>query len=202
MSNFTTAYDLTTAHEGGWSCNPADRGGETYKGIARKLHPGWKGWPIVDLLKEPGDSATDITETLAEDGELQMLVIDFYKEHFWDVLNLSKIAHQEVANEVFDTAVNQGAPTAGKYLQQALNLLNQNGKLHKDIVVDGNIGPVTLAAYDSIVVQLKSRYGIDRVVSVMLKALNGLQFERYRAICANDPTQEVFFFGWINNRIN
>lgn len=30
-------------HEGGYSNDPIDLGGETYKGIARNAHPNWQG---------------------------------------------------------------------------------------------------------------------------------------------------------------
>ncbi|MDR1034997.1 MAG: hypothetical protein LBT40_00015 [Deltaproteobacteria bacterium] len=32
--------------EGGWANNPADSGGETFRGIARNFHKSWPGWAI------------------------------------------------------------------------------------------------------------------------------------------------------------
>jgi lysozyme family protein len=55
MAHFKTAYALTMGHEGIYSNNPKDRGGETYKGIARKFHPSWEGWKAIDRMKnKPG----------------------------------------------------------------------------------------------------------------------------------------------------
>ena len=39
MANFSDAYALTSAHEGGYVNDPVDRGGETYRGIARRYFP-------------------------------------------------------------------------------------------------------------------------------------------------------------------
>ncbi len=55
MADFDIAYRLTMKHEGGYANNKADRGGETYRGIARKFWSGWIGWPLVDdAKKQPG----------------------------------------------------------------------------------------------------------------------------------------------------
>lgn len=198
MANFKEAYGHTGAAEGGYSNHASDRGGETWKGIARKKHPQWDGWALVDAIKA---KAMNIGKALAASAELAAKVEAFYKSEFWDVLRLDQMPTQAVANELFDTAVNQGVATAAKYLQQAVNLLNQNGLLYKDLKEDGNLGAVTLAAYQAIVLHYRSKYGQAAIEATILKALNGLQFERYRDICANDPTQETFFFGWVTNRI-
>ena len=44
MANFKIAHEKTAANEGGYANNHADVGKETYRGIARKLHPKWQGW--------------------------------------------------------------------------------------------------------------------------------------------------------------
>jgi len=202
MASFDCAYKLTAALEGGWANHPLDRGGETYCGIARKFWPNWDGWKIIDQLKEPGDSVADINETLSKNALLPFEVKTFYMINFWKPLDLFQdYISQGVANELYDTAVNQGVQTAGMYLQKAINLLNQNGLLYKDLKEDGNVGPVTLAAYQAIVLHYRSKYGQLAVDRVVVKALDGLQYERYKEICERDNSQEVFFFGWVLNRI-
>ena len=61
MAQFEPAFEKTMKFEGGYANNPADRGGETYRGIARKIWPGWNGWPLVDAAKQkagfPGNLA-------------------------------------------------------------------------------------------------------------------------------------------------
>ena len=51
MADFTKAYALTAAYEGGYVDDPEDAGGETYRGISRRYHPSWQGWQIIDTLK-------------------------------------------------------------------------------------------------------------------------------------------------------
>ena len=86
---------------------------------------------------------------------------------------------------MFDTGVNMGVRVAANFLQEALNLMNRNGQNFPDLKVDGQIGPITIAAYKKV---------DDRI---LLKVLNGLQFERYKLICFKDPTQEKYFNGWM-----
>ena len=54
MSNqfFGEIFKKTMGHEGGYAFHELDRGGETYKGIARNFHKNWEGWKIVDNCKK------------------------------------------------------------------------------------------------------------------------------------------------------
>ena len=183
MADFSKAYALTMGHEGIYSNNPKDNGGETYKGIARKFHPTWAGWKIIDGQKSfsgfPGN-----LKSVAH--VLEPLVQAFYKKEFWDVNRLDQVIHQAIANEMFDTAVNCGYVVAANFLQRSLNLLNRNGRNYPDLAVDGKIGPVTLGVLN--------RHPSPNNV---LKCLNGFQFHWYVMITESNKTQEEFFNGWI-----
>lgn len=183
MAEFDTGYRLTLAHEGRYVNDPTDRGGETWKGIARKFWGKWEGWVIIDQAKEQENFPTILNEL----NTLDNFVKQFYKKEFWNKLSLDQIKDQDIANEMFDTAVNQGTKTAAKYLQEALNLLNRNERDYQDIAVDGAVGPVTLGIANN----HKRPYNI-------LKTLNGLQFMRYYNIAKKNPSQEKFFNGWLN----
>jgi lysozyme family protein len=183
MADFKLAYFKTMGHEGGYVNNVHDRGGETYKGIARKMNPSWEGWPLIDSYKK----AADFKRLMERDEFLENLVRLFYKSNYWDPIGLDQIKFQSIAEELFDTAVNMGVSIAIKFLQEALNLLNRNQKDFKDISVDGALGSKTLESFLAYPNQ-----------TAMLKTLNGLQFTRYRNICSSDPSQEVFFHGWLN----
>jgi hypothetical protein len=55
MSDFNISYSITMGNEGPYDNDPTDVGGETYWGIARKYHPDWDGWKIIDSYKtKPG----------------------------------------------------------------------------------------------------------------------------------------------------
>ena len=47
MANFNQAFKKVMSAEGGYVNDPDDPGGETYKGVARKMNPRWSGWAIV-----------------------------------------------------------------------------------------------------------------------------------------------------------
>jgi lysozyme family protein len=178
MANFEQAYSLTMGHEGGYANNPNDRGGETYKGIARKFFPGWSGWDIIDTYKDKSQ--------LSKDETLQKRVRAFYKEHFWNALSLDFVNNQSIATELFDTGVNMGIGQAAMFLQTILNVSNRGGKDYQDVIKDGKIGPKTVAI-------LNAHPRPDEV----LKGLNCLQGAKYIAICEHNPSQEVFYVGWM-----
>jgi len=185
MAEFKISFSKTMAAEGGYANAPSDRGKETYRGISRAMNPQWKGWAIVDALrKEPG-----FPKNLASHPELDELVLDFYKEMFWNPIKGDQIASQEVADELFDTGVNMGATIPVKFAQQALNLLNRNGKLYADIADDGIMGNGTLKMLNAFT-----------ETNVLVRTLNALQACRYIKICEIDHTQEENFRGWLLKR--
>lgn len=188
MADFNQAFEKTMGHEGGYVNDSTDRGGETYKGISRVHFPKWQGWPILDLLRAQHGLGL-INHYAGKNNELQVLVRSFYRENFWTPNRLNDIPHQKIAEEMFDTGVNMGIGIAARFLQEALNLCNNDGKLYPDISVDGKIGPKTLSSIDR----------ADR--SRLFKTMNLLQGERYINILRRNGTQEKFWGGWLNRII-
>jgi lysozyme family protein len=185
MANFKQAFDITSGNEGGYSNDPADSGGETYRGISRKYHPSWSGWVIVDSYKtKPG-----FPKNMAADVQLNNEVESFYKMLYWDINLLDDFSSQEVANEMYDTSVNMGTVKAAKFLQKALNVLNKNGSLYTDLVEDGKIGFNTLKAMKTCIDAVGAEF--------IYKVLNILQGNQYIEIMTNNPTQEKFALGWL-----
>lgn len=187
MAEFEIAYSKILSAEGGYINDPIDRGKETFCGISRKWHPDWEGWKFVDEIKESGGGEKEMLQS----APLFRLRRIFYKAEFWNEIKGDLIDDQNIANEVFDTAVNQGIDEAIEDLQRAFNLLNDNGREgFEDLKVDGVIGKKTLAAINS----FKSKWAISLTV-------NGLQFSRYVMLTEKDKTQERFFKGWIRRVI-
>lgn len=189
MSNFQKAYAITNGNEGGYhnatGVNSADKGGETFKGIARKFWPKWKGWAIIDSFKGNPKFHSIIESSL----ELNELEKEFYKSNFWDVNKLDQIDYFPIQGELFDTGVNMGVGTAAKFFQEGLNLLNRNQRDYKDIEVDGGIGNETLGAYMKLNQSDKEK---------LFNLINIMQGERYLDLCRKDKSQEVFLRGWLN----
>lgn len=189
MADFEKAYAVVRKNEGGYVNNPNDKGGETYKGIAFRSWPYWAGWRRINEINAsftPPASMKQREDLMEADMYLQQLVHDFFRINFWDSLNLNLVTSQVIAAEIFDTAVNMGLSTAGKFVQRALNVSNKNGKLYPDVTVDGQIGPKTILMINN---------HPDR--KILLKTLNMLQGEKYISICEADRTQEMFYYGWM-----
>jgi len=118
MADFHIAHKKTARNEGGYANDPADRGGETWKGIARKFHPNWPGWKIIDEYK----IYKDFKSRLARDEHLDKLLLEFYRVEFWNRIRGDEIRHQIVANSLYDSAVNMGVSQAIKLAQRALKV--------------------------------------------------------------------------------
>lgn len=185
MANFDEAYDITLGHEGGYTHDPDDVGGETYKGVARTYYPNWAGWTIIDAAKD----VPNFPNNLRGNDGLDAMIRQFYKENYWNLFWGDQIPNQEVANEMFDTGVNMGVGRSVKYLQKALNVLNRNQKNYGDIVEDGGFGVNTMTA-------LNQYLAIDDE-SFLVKIMNILQGMHYIDYMTKSPTQEKFARGWL-----
>jgi lysozyme family protein len=165
--------------EGGYVSHPADKGGPTCFGITEavaRAH-GYAG-PMRQL---PRVKATTI-----------------YKRLYWSRPRFDEVAKRScrVAAELFDTGVNMGPAVATTFLQRALTALNRNGHDYLDLTPDGRIGAQTLAALDTF---LKVRGSSGE--TVLLRALEALQGERYLRLAERRPANEAFLYGWLANRI-
>jgi lysozyme family protein len=198
MAQFEPAYTLTAKVEGGYANNPSDRGGRTWRGISEKNWPTWAGWlRINEAMRRPTwpvgpnnyETWLHITRLLAQDAELQKLVMTFYKVNFWDTLALSGLSSQAIANEVYDTAVNCGTSTAARWLQRAINVTNRGATLGPDVKVDGRLSPggETVRALNA---HVKPQ--------LVLKALNILQGQHYITLAENQQSQEGFIESWFS----
>ncbi|MDG2012847.1 MAG: glycosyl hydrolase 108 family protein [Pirellulaceae bacterium] len=190
MADFEIAYGETEMHEGGYANDPVDRGGETYRGVARHYHPNWSGWRIIDQLKETHPD--DFKRRIEDHQGLVDSTKQFYRTKFWDPIRGDEIPDQSLANKVFDTGVNQGVASSIGYLQESLNLLNRNQKNYLDIAVDKQMGPETQKSLQAF---LKLESGRP---DFLLKLLNLMQAAKYLAIMRRDSTQERFARGWLN----
>lgn len=187
MANFKDAFYKTMGHEGHYSNDRFDAGGETYRGIARKYHPTWAGWKVVDQYK----SRNGFPGNLKVAEELVSLVENFYKTNFWNSFSGDQISSQAVAEELFDTGVNMGTPRAVKFFQRSLNALNRNGTIFSDLSEDGKVGRRTINAFNKIA---ENSNDID----VLLKMMNVLQGMHYMDYMRRSSKQERFARGWFS----
>lgn len=190
MSRFDQAFIRTVInHEGPYVNHPADRGGETFYGIARRYHSDWPGWPILDSYSLDVKQLLRIHHIdggiMGDNVELTELTTSFYYDHFWRPLNLqAETIPQPLAEAVFDCAVAMGRSRGGLFLQHALNLIND-----ARIAEDGAIGPKTLYA-----IEAADRRG---VVSDVIRVMTVLRAIHYYDQVQRDASQQVFLRGWL-----
>ena len=166
--------------EGGYVDHPSDKGGPTCFGITEavaRAH-GYAG----PMRKLPRDEAAAI-----------------YRRLYWLRPRFDQVARRSarIAAELFDTGVNMGPTVATTFLQRALTALNRNGKDYSDLTPDGRIGPLTLHALNAFLAARGKRGG----ETVLLRALEALQGERYLRLAERRPANEAFLYGWLANRI-
>ena len=102
-----------------------------------------------------------------------------------------------IAAELFDTGANMGPAVAVTFLQRALTALNRGGTDYPDLTPDGRIGPITISALKAF---FEAR-GTEKGETVLLRALEALQGERYLRLAEKRPANEAFLYGWLANRI-
>ncbi|QGP79992.1 glycoside hydrolase family 108 protein [Sphingobium sp. CAP-1] len=171
--------DEVIAREGGYSNHPADRGGPTNFGITEQ-----------------------VARAYGYAGAMQALArataVSIYKARYWTQPGFDKIAAicPAIGHEMFDTGINMGVGTAGRFLQRALNALNRGAADYPDLTVDGAAGAMTRAALKAFMAKRGAAGG-----EVLRKALDALQGERYIEIAEASPSQEAFVYGWLANRL-
>lgn len=104
MTGFDKAIDFVLSHEGGYSNDPNDPGGETRWGISKRSHP-----------------ELDIANLTREQAVL------LYKTDYWDKCRCGEMPFP-IALLVMDSSVNQGPDAAIRMLQASLDV-NVDGKL-------------------------------------------------------------------------
>lgn len=185
MADFLKAYKRTCGNEGGYANNPNDRGGETWKGIARRYHGDWPGWVIIDHVKTQCKTIKELNAKLFADQQLEQLVVSFYKYGFWDISQLDRFSSQHISENVFDASVNCGAAMGPHFLQETLNNLKAYG-----LTVDNVIGNKTFAAMSDAITAFGEQKIVDTYVNIR---------EAYhRNIVAKSPDQKVNLSGWIS----
>jgi lysozyme family protein len=102
---FDKALNIILQNEGGYTYHPADKGGETYRGIARNYAKDWKGWKIIDEIKK---TRTIKSGEIIPNIELNNLVKNFYKTQKWDPANLDAINNEANAILLFDMVTQHG----------------------------------------------------------------------------------------------
>lgn len=182
---FQDAFHRTMKHEGGYVNDPADPGGETYRGISYRTWPNWEGWEAVNAWRAAPQEARAQLKLMT----LDPLVEAFYFQHYWNLMWLDVSGPTELTRVLFDSAVNMGLRPTTRFLQRALNALNQGGACWPDIIVDDMMGTETNSA---LTLALK-RDSVRNLVQL----INIQRGYRYLELMENNPRLERFARGWL-----
>lgn len=171
--------DEVIGREGDYVDHAADRGGPTR-------------WGVTQAVARAHGFTGDMR------GFPRARAVAIYRRLYWLKPGFDQVAGRApgIAAELFDTGVNMGPAVATGFLQRALNALNRGGTDYADIANDGRIGPHTLAALDGLLA-VRGTGG----ETVLLKAIEALQGERYLTLAERRPANEAFLYGWLANRI-
>lgn len=173
MNNIDKIIENIIKAEGGYVNDPDDPGGETNFGITK------------ETARKNGyfDEMSHMPKTFAE---------KVYKGQYINKPKFNLIMEESllIAEEVIDTGVNCGQRTASKFLQEVLNVFNNNQQHYKDLKVDGSVGPATISALKAFLAK-RGKEGEQ----VLHFTLNCRQVAYYMSI-----DNEKFMYGWIKNR--
>jgi lysozyme family protein len=153
---FERAIKRVLEFEGGYSNDSKDAGGETKYGISKRSYPN------LDIRNLTVDGAKLI-----------------YYRDFWEPQLYGDFESVELAEKVFDLAVNVGSSKAHLLLQRALRAVGNPVK------EDGVLGKITLAAVNS----------ADE--TALLAAIRSEAAGYYRSIVARNSSQNKFINGWL-----
>jgi len=163
------SIDDLIEREGGYVNHPGDKGGPTKYGITESVarSHGYNG-NMQDL---PRDMAERI-----------------YLETYYIKTGIHNVRQRALAEELLDSSVLHGPSRAISWLQSALNALEDTG-----MVVDGGLGPKTLAALAEYMDRRK-----DGGELVLVRALNCLQGA---FMLSQGDYGRPFLFGWLRHRV-
>ena len=141
MKTFDELFDGVIKHEGYYANVSGDKGGETYMGVARNLHPNWEGWEYIDAYKETYGKIK--WNYKIDVPELTQLVKDFYKKTFYEKYRIEGVLDGSLQEIIFDWCVNSGHWGA-RGVQRVLNQF-----YNSDLKMDGIIGKHTLSVINN-----------------------------------------------------
>lgn len=163
------------AVEGGYVYHPNDPGGETNKGVTKKVavQHGYAG--PMRAIPDTVVHSIYYDSYLVAPGYEPLIAID-----------------GAVTEELFDTTVNMGPARPGRWFQAATNSI-----CGTNLVIDGKVGPATVAAFRG----CQARIAPAALCTAMLDRLDAAQRAEYDRLIRTNTKLKVFYRGWINKRI-
>jgi len=154
--------------EGGYVNHPVDKGGPTKYGITKQS--------LSNHLAREVDE-NDIKQLTKQEA------FDIYEQHYYHYPKIDQLP-QQLHHIMLDMSVNHGPRRAIKILQQ--ELLDNNYSAGN---ADGIIGKKTIKT---------SQKAVNEQGDTLINKLIELRLLFYRHIIERNPSQKVFWSGWMN----
>lgn len=176
--DFDKIFDKLIVDEGGYSNDPEDSGGETYKGISRKFHPENPIWLIIDSHKDQWN----FEQFLNTSPELSKYVHKFYYD-LYKKNKVNEFKQYNLKEKLFSMIVNMGESKAILILQRSFNLLKRSNVLAQD----GIIGNEVLRNINNL---------IDKDFDDLMMFYRAELYCYYKQIIEKRPKDIKFIKGW------
>lgn len=181
VASFEKAIKVVLEHEGAFVDDENDVGGATKYGISltylERENYAYEILDDIDFNKNNYIDSEDIRHMPIEVAK------HIYRMCWWEKYRYGDINNDDLATRVFDISVNIGPLRCHKILQESIN---KNLRQDFDIVVDGLMGPLTIATANGLCPATLSATFKERVA------------EFYRSICRKKPQRMKYLKGWLN----
>jgi lysozyme family protein len=164
---------IRTTIEGNYVNHPKDKGGETYGGVSRRMHPEWFGWRYIDAAKpikrHECVSAAD------------RWVMDFYLT-IWVQEGFENIDDYDLALNLFDFRIHSSPRTVQLKVNRVLKEMNECPIVVREGWISNQFNHIDTNEF---ILRLK----IQRLIL-------------FNNLVARDPDQLDFYRGWISRLEN
>ena len=163
------AVKVVLEHEGGYSNDADDPGGETNFGITKKTLNAYG--PILGIAHDVKDLTQDEAKRI-------------YKIFWWDKFHYELINAPQFATKIMDMCVNIGAIRAHSIVQEALYYFGYK------LAIDGYIGAITIKTLNEATATDKADALYQKICEILA--------DYYKHLVAINPKLEKFLDGWLN----
>lgn len=167
------AIEHVLLNEGGFVDHPDDPGGAT-------------NWGITERRARDAGYTGDMRDMTREWALAFYRSEEVFAPGYGPLFEIS----ETLGTEVLDSAVNCGAPTASRWLQESLNALNRDGL--PDLITDGKCGDKTIA---------RARLLPPNDILRLIKLVDSLQGAHYVSISNSNRRLRAFTRGWAAKRL-
>lgn len=179
MIDAVIAIETGGAADGGYVNHPDDPGGATR-------------WGVTEAVAR----AQGYTGAMRDYPRAQAFAV--YVQQYVERPGFDRVAAlaPRIGAELIEAGINLGPRRPSRWLQQDLNIFNEQASRYADIAADGAVGRHTRGALRA---YLDSRPRDGELI--LTRALNCDQGAEYKRLCLANERFESFAYGWFRQRV-